>query len=61
LSKHKLYNDPKPFLVGIGWVVECAEKREKADEQMFLVDEPEPVVMWGKVRKSRLHLNLDPF
>ncbi|KAF8320337.1 hypothetical protein DL93DRAFT_2034587, partial [Clavulina sp. PMI_390] len=38
LSKHKLYNDPKPFMVGIGWVVECTEKREKVDEARFIVD-----------------------
>ena len=46
LAKYHLYDDPKPFLVGIGWVVECVEKREKADERTFLVDEPGPVVMY---------------
>ncbi|KAF8342841.1 uncharacterized protein EI90DRAFT_2902879 [Cantharellus anzutake] len=45
LGKHKLYDEPKPFLVGIGWVVECVERRERADESRFLVDEPGPVVM----------------
>lgn len=37
LTKHKLYDDPKPFLVGIGWVVECVEKREHVNEERFQV------------------------
>lgn len=49
LAKYQLYNDPKPHLVGIGWVVECVEKREKVDEARFLVDEVAPVVFEGKV------------
>lgn len=47
LSKHKLYNDPKPFMVGISWVVECVEKRQKVDETRFIVDELVPVVTGG--------------
>ena len=50
LAKHKLYDDPKPFLVGVSWVLTCAEIRERADETRFLVNEPEPVVLNGKVK-----------
>ena len=27
-----LLEEPRPHVVGIGWVVECVEKREKIDE-----------------------------
>ncbi|KDQ20024.1 hypothetical protein BOTBODRAFT_77275, partial [Botryobasidium botryosum FD-172 SS1] len=37
LTKHKLYDDPKPFLVGVAWVVECGEQRLHVDENNFLV------------------------
>lgn len=30
--------DPKPFVVGIAWVVECVEKRAKVDEERFKID-----------------------
>lgn len=49
LAKHKLYENPRPFLVGVGWVIKCAENREQTDESQFLVDEPEPAVLNGKV------------
>ena len=31
-------SDPKPLVVSISWVVECAEKRIRADETPYLVD-----------------------
>lgn len=31
-------DDPKPFVVGIAWVVDCAERMEKADETKYLID-----------------------
>jgi hypothetical protein len=34
----RLLDDPKPFVVGIAWVVECAEQRYKVDEAKFQVD-----------------------
>jgi hypothetical protein len=37
LTKYKLYDDPKPFLVGIAWVVQCAEKLARVDEEGFRV------------------------
>lgn len=33
-----MLNDPKPFVVGIAWVVECAEKRAKVGEERFKID-----------------------
>ncbi|KIM40244.1 hypothetical protein M413DRAFT_446420 [Hebeloma cylindrosporum] len=38
LTKHRLLRDPKPQVVGIGWVVECAEQQKRAEEAEFLVD-----------------------
>lgn len=37
LTKYKLYEDPQPFLVGIGWVVECVEKRARVGEENFMI------------------------
>lgn len=33
-----MLNDPKPLVVGIAWVVECVERREKVDEERFKID-----------------------
>jgi hypothetical protein len=30
--------EPKPFVVGISWVVECAEQCRRVGEENFLVD-----------------------
>ena len=30
--------EPKPFIVGISWVVECAEQCRRVGEENFLVD-----------------------
>ncbi|EIW80751.1 hypothetical protein CONPUDRAFT_82834 [Coniophora puteana RWD-64-598 SS2] len=38
LSRYRLLNDPKPAVVGIAWVVECVEQRERVDEAKFKVD-----------------------
>jgi hypothetical protein len=34
----RLMNEPRAFVVGIGWVVECVEQRIKVDEAKFQVD-----------------------
>lgn len=34
----RLLRDPKPLVVGIGWVVECIEQRTQVDETNFLID-----------------------
>ncbi|KZS87213.1 hypothetical protein SISNIDRAFT_387318, partial [Sistotremastrum niveocremeum HHB9708] len=31
-------DEPRPKVVGIGWVVECVEKREHVDEERFSVN-----------------------
>ncbi|KAG5723399.1 hypothetical protein E4T56_gene14234 [Termitomyces sp. T112] len=38
LNRYRLLRDPKPFVVGIAWVVECVEQRKRIDEAKFLVD-----------------------
>ncbi|KAI9064573.1 hypothetical protein FKP32DRAFT_1540641, partial [Trametes sanguinea] len=38
LTRYRLLKDPKPFTVGIAWVVECAEQRTRVDETRFLVN-----------------------
>ncbi|KAF8891743.1 hypothetical protein BD779DRAFT_1512824 [Infundibulicybe gibba] len=38
LNRYRLLQDPKPLVVGIGWVVECVEKRARVDESRFQVD-----------------------
>ena len=35
---YRLLDEPRPKVVGIGWVVECAEKRARVDESRFQVD-----------------------
>ncbi|PFH50879.1 hypothetical protein AMATHDRAFT_3512 [Amanita thiersii Skay4041] len=38
MSRYRMLRDPKPFVVGIAWVVECVEQRKLVDETNFLVD-----------------------
>ncbi|KAA1470641.1 hypothetical protein DENSPDRAFT_710872 [Dentipellis sp. KUC8613] len=38
LTKYRSMPDPKPFVIGIAWVVECVEQRKRVDEERFLVD-----------------------
>ncbi|KAI0364135.1 hypothetical protein BV20DRAFT_956854 [Pilatotrama ljubarskyi] len=38
LTRYRLLKDPKPLVVGIAWVVECAEQRARVDETRFLVN-----------------------
>ncbi|OJT02222.1 hypothetical protein TRAPUB_7249 [Trametes pubescens] len=38
LTRYRLVKDPKPLVVGIAWVVECVEKRQRVEETRFLVD-----------------------
>jgi hypothetical protein len=35
---YRLMREPKPIVVGISWVVECAEKCRRVGEENFLVD-----------------------
>jgi len=52
LTRYRLLDDPKPFVVGIAWVVECAEQRDKVDETKFLVD-LDGVNVAGTVKRRR--------
>jgi hypothetical protein len=38
LFYERLLRDPKPLVIGIGWVVECAEQQKRVEEAEFLVD-----------------------
>ncbi|RPD61513.1 hypothetical protein L227DRAFT_500190, partial [Lentinus tigrinus ALCF2SS1-6] len=38
LSRYKLLSDPKPHVVNIAWVVECAEQCKKVDGGPFHVN-----------------------
>jgi hypothetical protein len=35
---NRLLRDPKPFVVGIAWVVECVEQRQRIDESKFIIN-----------------------
>lgn len=37
----------KPFLVGIGWVVKCAETKERVDEKKYAVNVKEAEIIFG--------------
>jgi len=37
LTKFRALPEPKPAVVGIGWVVECVEKREKVEVTRYLI------------------------
>ncbi|KAK9900261.1 hypothetical protein P389DRAFT_207796 [Cystobasidium minutum MCA 4210] len=39
VQRYRAYTkEPKPFFIGVGWVVRCRETNEKADESAFLVN-----------------------
>ncbi|KAF8956814.1 BRCT domain-containing protein, partial [Flammula alnicola] len=38
ITRYRLLRDPKPFVVGIAWVVDCIEQQKLVDETDFLVD-----------------------
>lgn len=48
--------DPKPLVVMLAWVVECAEQRKRLDEKYYLVDlEHVNVAGVHKVRRFNIH------
>lgn len=47
LTRYSTLDEPKPFLVGIGWVVKCMEKKERVDEKKYLVNVKEAEVVFG--------------
>ncbi|KAF9012471.1 hypothetical protein BDQ17DRAFT_1343966 [Cyathus striatus] len=55
LNRYRLLRDPKPFVVGIGWVVDCVEQRKRVDESAYLIDlDGVNVVGTNKRRRSML-------
>ena len=38
LHRFRAHPDPKPFLVGISWVVRCAEVGQRVDEKPYVVE-----------------------
>lgn len=51
-----MFGDPKPVVVGIAWVVECAEKLAKVDEEKFKIDVDVINVAGGNHKVLPLHL-----
>jgi len=55
LTRYRLLNEPKPFVVGIAWVVESVERRTRLDEADYAVDlEDMNIAGTNKRRKSML-------
>jgi hypothetical protein len=53
----RLQNEPRAFVVGIAWVVECVEKRQRLDEGKFKVNlEGMNVAGTNKVRNLRTRI-----
>jgi len=38
LTRYRALAEPRPVVVGIGWVVECVEKREKVDPTRYIIN-----------------------
>ncbi|KAI5990716.1 hypothetical protein EDC04DRAFT_1370178 [Pisolithus marmoratus] len=53
LARYRLLNDPKPFVVGIAWVVECVEQRARMDEEKYRVDVDLIDVAGGNTKRRR--------
>ncbi|KAG8989853.1 hypothetical protein FRB90_002048, partial [Tulasnella sp. 427] len=56
LTRYSTLDEPKPFLVGIGWVVNCVEKKERVDEKKYLVNVKEAEVVFGNKRRRSLQV-----
>ncbi|KAM5531113.1 hypothetical protein V8D89_015227 [Ganoderma adspersum] len=58
LKSYRMRSDPKPHVVGIAWVVECAEQQRKVEEARFAVNLTLINIAGGnKRRKSMLPKN----
>lgn len=44
--------DPKPLVVGLQWIVECAKRKRRVGETPFLVDLSDEDVVGTRVRES---------
>ncbi|KAG8896220.1 hypothetical protein FRC01_011942, partial [Tulasnella sp. 417] len=56
ISRYTTLEEPKPFLVGIGWVVKCVEKKERVDEKNYLVNVKEAEVIFGHKRRRSMQV-----
>lgn len=55
LTRYRLLKERRPLVVGIAWVVECAEQRMQVDETRFLINlDEENVAGVNKRRRSML-------
>lgn len=58
-NRWRALNDPKPLVVGIAWVVACAERKERVDETKYLISlVHENIAGTNKRRKSFLPKNI---
>ncbi|GJE91497.1 BRCT domain-containing protein [Phanerochaete sordida] len=58
-NRWRALNDPKPLVVGIGWVVACAEQKAHVPEQKYLISmDMENIAGTNKRRKSFLPKNI---
>ncbi|EMD33074.1 hypothetical protein CERSUDRAFT_118138 [Gelatoporia subvermispora B] len=63
ITRYRLLHEPRPLVVGIAWVVECAEQRTHVDETKFLITlDGVNVAGTNKRRRSMLpkSLGVDP-
>lgn len=51
LHRLRAHPDPKPFLVGIAWVVQCAEVGSRVDEKAFIVESGNQPIMHNVSRR----------
>ncbi|KAG8923648.1 hypothetical protein FRC00_005991 [Tulasnella sp. 408] len=56
ISRYTTLEEPKPFLVGIGWVMKCGEKKERVDEKNYLVNVKEAEVIFGHKRRRSMQV-----
>ncbi|KAF7315215.1 BRCT domain-containing protein [Mycena indigotica] len=55
-SKYKALSEPRPFLVGMEWVVKCAETKTRQDETPYLIDLDDMNTTAPKRRKTMMPL-----
>ncbi|KAG8957732.1 hypothetical protein FRC03_009853 [Tulasnella sp. 419] len=56
LTKYSSMQDPKPLMVGIGWVVQCVERKQRVVESKYLVDLKEAEIIFGGKRRRSMHV-----
>ncbi|KAG8874129.1 hypothetical protein FRB97_006119 [Tulasnella sp. 331] len=56
LTRYSSTSGPRPHLVGIGWVVQCVERKQKVEEKRFLVNVKEAEIHFGNKRRKSLQV-----